>query len=91
MFLYFIRIIKFSLQDIGRNIWLSLVTIIILVLALFTVNMLLVVKVIGDTAVNAIKEKIDVEYEADRIVAISDAEMNAWINEAFGNDLPPLR
>jgi len=60
MFLSIIRIIKFSLQDIGRNIWLSLVTIIIMVLALFTVNMLLVVKVIGDTAVNAIKEKIDI-------------------------------
>ncbi|MCK5061866.1 permease-like cell division protein FtsX [Candidatus Parcubacteria bacterium] len=60
MFLSFIRIIKFSLQDIGRNIWLSLVTIIIMVLALFTVNMLLVVKVIGGTAVDAIKEKIDV-------------------------------
>jgi cell division transport system permease protein len=43
-----------------RNIWLSLVTIIILILALFTVNMLLVVKVIGDTAIGAIKEKIDI-------------------------------
>lgn len=60
MFLSLIRIIKFSLQDIGRNIWLSLVTIIIMVLALFTVNMLLVVKVIGSTAVDAIKEKIDI-------------------------------
>jgi cell division transport system permease protein len=43
-----------------RNIWLSLVTVIILILALFTVNMLLVVKVIGDTAIGAIKEKIDI-------------------------------
>ena len=60
MFLSTIRVIKFSFQDIGRNIWLSLVTIIILILALFTVNMLLVVKVIGDTAVGAIKDKIDI-------------------------------
>jgi len=60
MFLSFARVIKFSLQDIGRNVWLSLVTVIILVLALFTVNMLLVVKVVGDTAVDAIKEKIDI-------------------------------
>ncbi len=43
-----------------RNVWLSLVTIIILILALFTVNMLLVVKVIGNTAVSAIKDKIDI-------------------------------
>ena len=60
MFLSFIRVIKFSLQDVSRNIWLSLVTVIILILALFTINMLLTVKVIGDMAVEAIKEKIDV-------------------------------
>ncbi|MCU0679284.1 MAG: permease-like cell division protein FtsX [Planctomycetes bacterium] len=60
MILSFARVIKFSFQDIFRNIWLSLVTIIILILALFSINMLLVVKVIGETAVNAIKEKIDI-------------------------------
>ncbi|MCK4540424.1 ABC transporter permease [Candidatus Parcubacteria bacterium] len=60
MFFSFARIIKFSLQDIFRNIWLSLVTVIILILALFTVNMLLMVKVIGDMAVEAVEEKIDV-------------------------------
>lgn len=58
--LSFYRIIKFSLQDLTRNIWLSIVTVIILVLALFSVNMLLVVKVIGDAAVGVIKEKIDI-------------------------------
>jgi cell division transport system permease protein len=60
VFLSTARVIKFSFQDIGRNVWLSLVTIIILILALFTVNMLLVVKVIGETAVEAVKEKIDI-------------------------------
>ena len=76
MFLSVVRVVKFSLQDIGRNVWLSLVTIIILVLALFTVNMLLVVKVVGDTAVDAIKEKIDINLflkstaEEDEILAL---------------------
>jgi cell division transport system permease protein len=60
MLLSILRTIKFSFQDISRNIWLSLVTIIILILALFTINMLLVVKVIGDAAVEAVKEKIDI-------------------------------
>ena len=60
MVISFLRAVKFSLQDIYRNIWLSLVTIMILVLSLFTVNMLLVVKVVGDTAVEAVKEKIDI-------------------------------
>lgn len=58
--LSFYRIIKFSLQDITRNIWLSMVTVIILVLALFSINMLLVVKVIGSAAIGAVKDKIDI-------------------------------
>ncbi|MCK4554174.1 permease-like cell division protein FtsX [Candidatus Parcubacteria bacterium] len=58
--LSFVRIIKFSFQDIGRNIWLSIVTITILILALFSVNMLLTVNVISKAAIGAIKEKIDV-------------------------------
>lgn len=76
MFISFFRAIKFSVQDVFRNIWLSLVTIIILVLTLFTVNMLLVVKVVGQTAVDAIKEKIDVnlflktDAPEDRIEAL---------------------
>ncbi|MDD5527651.1 MAG: permease-like cell division protein FtsX [Patescibacteria group bacterium] len=59
-FLSLYRIIKFSLQDLSRNIWLSIVTVMILILALFSINMLLVVKVIGDAAVGAIKDKIDI-------------------------------
>lgn len=76
MFLTLLRVIKFSFQDVFRNIWLSLVTVIILILALFTVNMLLVVKVVGDTAVEAVKEKIDInlyitpEAEEDQILAL---------------------
>lgn len=60
MLLSLVRIIKFSLQDIFRNIWLSLVTIIILILALFTINMLLVVSLVGETAVKAVHDKIDI-------------------------------
>jgi cell division transport system permease protein len=60
LFLSFLRAIKFSLQDTYRNIWLTLVTITILILALFSINMLLTVKVISDAAVKSIKEKIDI-------------------------------
>ncbi len=41
--------------------------------------------------VMAIKDKIDAEYTADRVSAISDEEMTAWIEQAFGSDLPQLR
>jgi cell division transport system permease protein len=58
--LSFGRILKFSFQDIFRNIWLSIVTITILVLALFSINMLIVVQVISQAAIGAVRDKIDV-------------------------------
>ncbi len=58
--LSFFRVIKLSLQDVGRNIWLSIATITILVLALFSINLLLVVKVISTETIQAVKEKIDI-------------------------------
>jgi len=44
-----------------------------------------------DPHVIAIKEKIDNEYAADRVSAISDDEMIAWSEEVFGDKLPLLR
>jgi cell division transport system permease protein len=60
MFISFARALKFSLQDIWRNVWLSLVTIVILVLALFSVNLLLAVQVISGAAVETVRDKIDI-------------------------------
>lgn len=54
------RIIKFSFQDIVRNIWLTIITVTILLLALFSVNMLITVRLISDNAVSAVKEKINI-------------------------------
>jgi cell division transport system permease protein len=77
------RIIKFSLQDIARNAWLSIVTITILLLALFSINTLVTVRLISDNAVLAIKEKIDIslylkaETPENEIVALkSKLEQN---------------
>jgi isopropylmalate/homocitrate/citramalate synthase len=44
-----------------------------------------------DPRVITIKNNIDAEYAAERISVISDAEMDKWIKEVFGGDLPPLR
>jgi len=74
--LSFFRVIKFSLQDMFRNIWLSVITIIILTLALFSVNLLLMVKVLSSSTVNAVKDKIDIslylkpEAEESQILAL---------------------
>lgn len=58
LFLY--RIIKFSFQDIARNVWLSVATITVLLLALFSINTLMTVRVISDSAATAVQEKIDI-------------------------------
>lgn len=71
-----LRAIKFSLQDIIRNFWLSLVTVIILILALFSVNLLLTVHVVSQKAIDSIKEKVDVnlylknDSPEDKILAL---------------------
>lgn len=54
------RIIKFSFQDIARNIWLTIVTVTILLLALFSINTLLSVRIISDNAVVAVRDKINI-------------------------------
>jgi isopropylmalate/homocitrate/citramalate synthase len=44
-----------------------------------------------DPRVQAIKSRVDDEYAADRVSAISDEEMFAWVREVFGNELPPKK
>ena len=44
-----------------------------------------------DQRITKIKDRIDAEYSADRVSAISDEEMFGWMREAFSNDLPPSR
>lgn len=44
-----------------------------------------------DPRVIELKDRIDSEYEAERVSAISDTEMVEWIEEVFGDQLPPLR
>jgi len=44
-----------------------------------------------DPRITKIKDKIDAEYAADRVSAITDEEMFKWVREAFGGELPPAR
>lgn len=76
--LSFYRIIKFSFQDIARNVWLTIVTITILLLVLFSINTLATVRVISDNASQAVKEKINIslylkaEVSEPEIIALRD-------------------
>jgi isopropylmalate/homocitrate/citramalate synthase len=41
--------------------------------------------------ITKIKDRIDAEYSANRVSAISDEEMFEWVRETFGDEIPPLR
>lgn len=60
MLLSLARIIKFALQNFWRNIWLSVVTITIIILTLFSLTSLVLVNVITDHALESVKGKFDI-------------------------------
>ena len=60
MFSTLFRIIKFSSQDFWRNFWLTTATIVVLVLALVSINFLITLNFLTKTAVAQVEDKIDV-------------------------------
>ncbi len=56
----FFRMIKFALQDLIRNLSLSFMTVVVLVLMLLSINTLIILKFLTNEATSAIKEQIDV-------------------------------
>ena len=44
-----------------------------------------------DPRVTQVKDRIDTEYAASRVSAISDQEMMAWVKEAFADAPPPVK
>jgi len=70
----FFRIIKFALQDIFRNLSLSFMTVLILVLMLLSVNTLLVIRVLTMEATSSIKDQIDVSIYFDHTATETQIE-----------------
>lgn len=56
----FLRAIKFGLIDFGRNIWLSLGTLAIIVLTLFTISFLIFLNILGNKAIQEVQEKVNI-------------------------------
>ncbi len=56
----FFRALRYAFKDFGRNFWLSLVTITVLVLALLSVNILVSLNALSQTVISAVKEKVDI-------------------------------
>ena len=55
-----LRVFKFAFQNIGRNLWLSIMTIIVLMITLVSVNILLTLNVTAAAVSGAFEDKIDV-------------------------------
>ncbi|MFH0779889.1 MAG: permease-like cell division protein FtsX [Parcubacteria group bacterium] len=56
----FMRALKFAFQDFRRNIWLSVVTITVLILALLSVNILISFNAISEKIISSVQDKIDI-------------------------------
>ncbi|MFZ6015932.1 MAG: cell division protein FtsX [Patescibacteria group bacterium] len=54
------RVISFAWKNFIRNAWIGLATVVVLVLALLSVNILIGVNVLASSAINILEEKIDV-------------------------------
>ncbi|MDD5109602.1 MAG: permease-like cell division protein FtsX [Patescibacteria group bacterium] len=59
------RIVRFAWQGFWRNFWLSVATVSIIVLASLTVNTLLALNVVADSAVKSLQQKIDISIYFD--------------------------
>ena len=73
----FLRIIKFALQDIWRNIGLSFMTIFILILMLLSINTLLFMKLVTEEATTSVRDQIDVS------VYLSEEASGDEVDEVF--------
>lgn len=73
------RIIRFAFQNFARNTWLSAATVSVLVLTLISVNLLVVLNVLGKIAVSTVASRIDVsvhfkpEVEESRVQTVKTA------------------
>jgi len=60
MFIAFYRASKFAVQNFWRNIWLSIMTVSILILTLLSINVLLTLNVVTDRAIGYVEQRVDV-------------------------------
>lgn len=70
----FFRIIKFALQGFFRNFWLSLVTITMILMALFSVTLLVSINYIKQATIHGIEKKVDVLVSLKPEVTSDDLE-----------------
>lgn len=60
MITFLLRTAKYAFQDFWRNFWLSLITVTVIFIALFSFNSLILVKTVSEYTLETIENKIDV-------------------------------
>lgn len=76
----FLRVLKFAFQDMVRNVGLSAMTVLILVLMLLSVNALWSVRVITNEAISAVKDQVNVSvYFSSAASDNNIAEINKYV------------
>lgn len=71
------RAFRFALQNFRRNLWLSIMTIIIVAVAVFSVSLVAAVNVLGHRALATVEQRVDVTLEL--VPDIADADITAFI------------
>ncbi len=71
----FIRIIKFGLQGFFRNFWLSVVTITMMLMALFTITLLVSIDYIKEATIEGVNKKVDILVSLNADVDREDVEI----------------
>ena len=75
------RIFIFAWQSFWRNIWLSIVTITIIVLTFISINFLIVVNVVTDSAIEIVQEKIDISiYFRPSVSEVQVQEVQTYLS-----------
>ena len=74
-FVKLIRVIKFAIQNLFRNIWLSIVTITIITLALFSISFLLIFSLMTEHTLSVVEAKTDVYIDLTKEATVEQAEI----------------
>jgi cell division transport system permease protein len=79
----FWRIIKYTFQDIGRNIGLSTMTVFILILMLLSVNMLWSVRILTEQAISLVKNQVNVNINFKPTISAKELDTITGFIKAF--------
>lgn len=71
------RAFRFALQNFQRNLWLSIVTIIIVTVAVFSISLVSALNVLGHRALATVEQRVDVTLEL--VADASDADIAAFV------------